>query len=223
MRNAQQGIRGSKRVLRDRALKSGLDRQEPALRHRRRKRLARIGVVSCERRGLFFRRGATVAEAAPDVELQRCVEPDPVQPSAPARFAAGKPATPTDGHSAPLATFTYPAAASTRAAATCKSALYANASVTSADNAGSLNDASHWSATGAGAPPLAVHAPGTVVCGSACFCSSSVVGGDLSTQPVNAAAKATVTTFGRWIERASVQLQHEVIGDRSRRAGSPCA
>ena len=47
-----------------------LDREEPALRDGGRQRLSRVRVVGGECRGLFLRRRASVAQAAPDVELQ---------------------------------------------------------------------------------------------------------------------------------------------------------
>ena len=61
----------------------------------------------------------------------------------------------------------------------------------------------------------AFHAAGTAVCGSASCCRSSVVGGGLSAQPATAAATAAARIMRRTSTRASVQLQHEVIGDRA--------
>ena len=89
LRDAQQRVRGAHRLLRNRALQPGLDREEPALGDRGRQRLARVRVVGGERRGLFLRRRTPVAQAAPDVELQRRIEPDPLEAAATARIYPG--------------------------------------------------------------------------------------------------------------------------------------
>ncbi len=177
------------RILRDGALQPGFDRQEPGLGDGCRERLARIGVVGGRRRGLRLRRGTPVAQAAPDVELERRVQPDAVQSAAAARLAAAHRVDAYRGQQRRARHLHVAGSLLDPRRRHLQVGVVQLRLVDQRRQRGIVEG--RQPAVGhrrVRAPPLPSTPRGTLVCGIACCCSSAAVGGGLSAQPASAAA-----------------------------------
>src|SRR5205823_6150380 len=94
-----------------------------------------------------------------------------------------------------------------------RSLLYSIASRTNASSTGSLNDASHPSATAEDAACCAVHRSGVFTLGKAWVRNSSVGGGWLSAHPATTSEPRTMTV--RAPRMPSVQLEDQVVHVRA--------